>query len=69
VKEVEPDKAPAMARVVAPVILLMLAGLLLNGFVEYNFGDTELMFIYAIVLALATGGWQGRHDFPSQSQS
>lgn len=66
VKEVEPNNAPALARVVAPVVLLMLAGLLLNGMVEYNFGDTELMFIYAIVLALATGGWQTQHGAPSQ---
>ncbi|HOW96518.1 MAG TPA: CPBP family intramembrane metalloprotease [Kiritimatiellia bacterium] len=28
----------------------MLAGLLLNGLVEYNFGDTELMIVLAIVL-------------------
>jgi hypothetical protein len=36
----------------AGVAVLLLAGLLLNGLVEYNFGDTELMFIYAIVM-----GW------------
>lgn len=32
--------------------LLLLTGLLLNGLVEYNFGDTELMIIYAVVM-----GW------------
>jgi O-antigen ligase len=52
-------KGGALERVVAPVIVLMLAGLILNGFVEYNFGDTELMFIYAVVLGLTTGFWRG----------
>lgn len=34
------------------VAVLLLVGLLLNGLVEYNFGDTEMMFIYAILM-----GW------------
>lgn len=51
---------PALGRVVAPVVLLMLAGLLLNGLVEYNFGDTEMMFVYAVVLGLAAGSGDGR---------
>jgi O-antigen ligase len=40
----------------ALAVLMMLAGLLLNGLVEYNFGDTELMFIYAITMGLASAG-------------
>lgn len=43
-------------KVVAPVLLLVLAGLNLNGLVEYNFGDTELMFIYAIWLGVGGAG-------------
>ncbi len=39
-------------RVGAGVALLLLAGLLLNGVVEYNFGDTEIIFIYAVIM-----GW------------
>jgi len=34
------------------VVFALLVGLLLNGLVEYNFGDTELMFIYAFVMGL-----------------
>lgn len=41
---------------IAFVILLLLAGLLLNGLVEYNFGDTEIIFIYAFVMGLAASG-------------
>lgn len=56
----------AMERVLAPVVLLMLAGLFLNGLVEYNFGDTELMFVYAILLGMAgrrgNGEWLMGHD-------
>ena len=33
--------------------LCMFAGLLLNGLVEYNFGDTELMIIYAVLMGVA----------------
>jgi O-antigen ligase len=40
-------------RGVAWVALLLLIGLLLNGLVEYNFGDTEIMFIYAIIIGLS----------------
>jgi len=44
-------------RVTAMVVVLLLTGLILNGLVEYNFGDTEMMFIYAVVMGLAaTGG-------------
>ncbi|MEI6516298.1 MAG: O-antigen ligase family protein, partial [bacterium] len=42
-------------RAVAWVILLLLLGLLLNGVVEYNFGDTEIMFVYAVLMGLAAG--------------
>ena len=44
---------PADERVAAVIVLLLLAGLLLNGFVEYNFGDTELMLVYAVLMGLA----------------
>jgi hypothetical protein len=42
-------------RALAIATLLMLTGLLLNGLVEYNFGDTELMFVYAWLMGLAGG--------------
>ncbi len=46
----------SLDKVVAPVLLLLLAGLNLNGLVEYNFGDTELMFIYAVWLGVGGAG-------------
>ncbi len=39
-------------RGIASVAFALLVGLLLNGLVEYNFGDTELMFIYAFIFGL-----------------
>jgi len=41
------------AQSVAFAFLLLFAGLLLNGLVEYNFGDTQLMMLYAIVMGIA----------------
>lgn len=49
-----------LARVVAPVVLLVMAGLNLNGLVEYNIGDTELMFVYAVILGMVDGGMGNR---------
>ena len=46
-------------RAAAWVALLLLSGLLLNGLVEYNFGDTEMIFIYALVMGLAGAKRQG----------
>ncbi|MBP7828415.1 MAG: CPBP family intramembrane metalloprotease [Kiritimatiellae bacterium] len=43
-----PESGEARAQAVA--FTWMLAGLLLNGLVEYNFGDTELMIVLAVVL-------------------
>ena len=40
-------------RALGVAVLMMFVGLLLNGLVEYNFGDTELMFIYAVLMGLA----------------
>ena len=37
-------------------LLLMLAGLLLNGIVEYNFGDTELLVVAAVIMGAARAG-------------
>lgn len=53
------SEGSALERVVAPVVLLMLAGLFLNGLVDYNFGDTELMFIHAVVMGMAGGRGEG----------
>lgn len=39
-------------RGVSWVVFALLSGLLLNGLVEYNFGDTELVFIYAFIMGL-----------------
>lgn len=49
----EATGAGAAPRLVASAGLLLCAGLLLNGLVEYNFGDTEMMFIYAFAMGLA----------------
>jgi len=40
---------------VAAVLLLMLVGLLVNGLVEYNFGDSELLILYGIIMGLTAG--------------
>jgi len=45
-------EASGVDREVAWVALLLLVGLILNGLVEYNFGDTEMLFIYAFVIGL-----------------
>jgi len=47
----------------AGVAVLLLAGLLLNGLVEYNFGDTEMMFIYAVIM-----GWVAARHGEDQSR-
>ncbi|MEI6787450.1 MAG: O-antigen ligase family protein [bacterium] len=48
--------ASILERANAAVVTLMLAGLLLNGLVEYNFGDTEIIFIYAILMGMVAAG-------------
>lgn len=37
-------------------LVLMLCGLLLNGIVEYNFGDTEILVLYGVVMGAAAAG-------------
>ena len=37
-------------------VLLVLVGLLANGLVEYNFGDSELLMIYSLMLGGAAAG-------------
>ncbi len=49
-------KAAPESRAVAMAFTLLFAGLLLNGVVEYNFGDTELMMLYGIAMGVAAGG-------------
>ncbi len=46
--------ANAEERSLAWVTLALLVGLLMNGLVEYNFGDTELIFIYAFIIGLSS---------------
>lgn len=38
------------------VVALMLAGLLVHGLVEYNFGDAEIVLIYGLVMGCAAAG-------------
>jgi hypothetical protein len=40
----------------ATTLLLMFLGLMGNGLVEYNFGDTELMMTLCVILGLMDGG-------------
>ncbi len=42
--------SPVAGQVPSLLPALMLVGLLLNGMVEYNFGDTELLIIYAMIM-------------------
>lgn len=46
--------SPSGGGATALAYVLLLAGLLLNGIVEYNFGDTELMMIYALILGVVS---------------
>jgi O-antigen ligase len=49
-------RGDAEAATLAAAWLAMLIGLLLNGVVEYNFGDTELMMIYALIMGVLAAG-------------
>lgn len=49
-------RAAPESRAVAMAFTMLFAGLLLNGVVEYNFGDTELMMLYGIAMGVAAGG-------------
>lgn len=46
------DAMPALA------LLLMLAGLVLHGVVEYNLGDAELVLVYGLVMGVLAAGCQ-----------
>lgn len=46
----------------ALVLLLMLIGLLLNGIVEYNFADAELLIVYAFIMGCVAAGL--RRQYP-----
>jgi len=41
------------------VLLLGLCALLLNGLVEYNFGDAELVLVYGMLMGCAAGLREG----------
>jgi O-antigen ligase len=45
-------------KTLALALLLMLAALLLNGLVEYNFGDAELVLIYGFVMGCSAAGFK-----------
>ncbi|MFO7869941.1 MAG: O-antigen ligase family protein [Kiritimatiellia bacterium] len=40
----------------ALVLLFVLLGLLMNGLIEYNFGDTEIMVVYSFVMGCVIAG-------------
>jgi len=42
-------------RTLALTLLLMLAGLFLNGLIEYNFADGELVILYGVMLGIVGG--------------
>lgn len=48
--------APAADRMAAVAVLLMLMALTLNGLVEYNFGDSEIIMVYGMLMGLAGAG-------------
>lgn len=43
-------RGPPTARVLSVLLLLMLASLILNGLVEYNLGDAELVLMYGVLI-------------------
>jgi hypothetical protein len=43
-------------RVYVLSLVLMLLGLIINGLIEYNFGDAELVVPYAVILGIIGGG-------------
>lgn len=48
----------------AMVLLLMLMGLLVNGLVEYNFGDAELVMVYGFIMGCAAAGRRRYEHLP-----
>ncbi len=48
--------APVSQRMAAWSVLLMLVALTLNGLVEYNFGDSEIILVYGVLMGLAGAG-------------
>lgn len=60
----------AEAAGLATALLLALIGLLANGLVEYNFGDSEIVMIYGLVMGCAAAGLRwGQPSSPSQIRS
>jgi O-antigen ligase len=52
----------AMSELSAVAVLLMLTGLLINGIVEYNFGDAELVLACALIIGCAAAGRRRAFD-------
>ena len=52
-------------RTLAPTLVLMLTGLFLNGLVEYNFADGELVILYGVILGIVGGRCFTREAGPS----
>ena len=50
------DDDPEGERTWALTLTLMLLALLVNGVVEYNFGDAELVLLYAFIMGAAAAG-------------
>ena len=49
-------RGPPTQGILSMVLLLMLTGLLANGLVEYNFGDSEIVLIYGILMGITSEG-------------
>jgi hypothetical protein len=55
------SRDPVVTQTLAVVVLLMFVGLLINGLVEYNIGDAEIVLIYGIVMGSAAAGARWGH--------
>jgi len=49
-------KVGSPERIYVLSLVLMLLGLIINGLIEYNFGDAELVIPYAVILGIIGGG-------------
>jgi len=53
--------------ILALALLLMFLALLANGLVEYNFGDSELLIVYAVLMGCFGGGSRWRRQEASRT--
>jgi O-antigen ligase len=59
--------SPLPHKILTVLPLLMLIGLLANGLIEYNFGDTELLIVYSVIMGIVCNGTTAQSRAGTQS--